>query len=239
MALLPQPSCRAHFELLAAQLTRAYRRACSSAPARRAASARLWEPSEPAAPPPSCPPRRSGRSAVASATAARGRAGLMRLTEPFAVATRSGRPGRACRAPAARPAAHAQPCSCCELATWPPNGLRRRSAPSAAISSVAASVELFSSSRASRRQRPRAYRSACSSAPARRAAPARLWEPSELAACSPTALASSRYHYRPLSRQRAGFVGGGSGAAVGSETGRLATKHLVGMRQRVNRQIVG
>ena len=87
-------------------------------------------------------------------------------------------------------------------------------------------------------QRPRAYRSACSSAPARRAAPARLWEPSELAACSPTALASSRYHYRSLSRQRAGFVRGGSGAAVGSETGRLAPKQFVGMRQRVNRRIV-
>ena len=53
----------------------------------------------------------------------------MNLTESHAAAAGSRRADCPPRAPAARPAACAQPCSCCELATWPPSGLRRRSAP--------------------------------------------------------------------------------------------------------------
>ena len=112
--------------------------------------------------------------ANASVAAFRRQTEPVKLTDSHAAATRSGRPGRACRAPAARPAARAQPCLCCELAARPSGGLRRRSSPFAAISGAAASAELSSSFRATRRQRPRACLRACASAPARRAASARL-----------------------------------------------------------------
>ena len=112
--------------------------------------------------------------ATASVATSRRHADPMKLTESHAAATRSRRAGCPCRAPTARPAACAQPCLCCELATRPPDGLRRHSSPSAAIFGAAAWAGSSSSSRATRRQRPRARLRPCASAPPRSATSARL-----------------------------------------------------------------